>query len=94
MGDTLRSQTVLPKLQRIAQQASQYPEMVFTTLAHLMDVDFLREAHRRISKTGAPGFDKVTADKYGDNLEMNLIDLYERLRSGRYIAPFDEQKGS
>ena len=35
-GDTLRSQTVSTKLQRIAQQARQYPDMVFTTLAHLM----------------------------------------------------------
>ena len=91
MGDTLRSQTVSTKLQEIAQQARQYPDMIFTTLAHLMDMDFLREAHRRISKTGAPGFDKVTADDYGENLDENLIDLHERLRSGSYIAPLVER---
>ncbi len=83
----MRSQTVTTKLQRIAQQAGQYPEMVFTTLAHLMDVGFLHEAHRRISKKGAPGIDKVTADEYGENLEANLFGLHKRLREGRYIAP-------
>ena len=84
MGDTLRSQTVSTKLQKIAQQARQHPDRVFTTLAHLMDVDFLREAHKRISKKGAPGLDKITAEEYGENLEENLTDLHERLRSGRY----------
>jgi len=52
-----------------------------------MDVDFLREAHRRISKKGAPGLDKVTAAEYGENLDENLVDLLERLCSGRYKAP-------
>jgi group II intron reverse transcriptase/maturase len=87
MGDTLRSQTVSTKLQKIAQQARQHPDRVFTTLAHLMDVDFLREAHRRISKKGAPGLDKITAEEYGEKLEENLTDLHERLCSGCYKAP-------
>ena len=87
MGDTSRSQTVSTKLQGIAKQARQYPDMIFTTLAHLMDVDFLREAHRRISKKGAPGLDKVTAVEYGENLDENLVDLHERVCSGRYKAP-------
>ncbi|MCP4685139.1 MAG: group II intron reverse transcriptase/maturase [bacterium] len=87
MGDTLRSQTVRTKLQRIAAQAARYPEMVFTTLAHLIDVDFLREAHRLTRKKGAPGVDGVTAEEYAENLEDNLADLHERMRSGRYKAP-------
>jgi len=61
--------------------------MVFTTLAHLIDVDFLWEAYRRTRKSAAPGVDGVTARKYAENLEENLSDLHERLRSGRYIAP-------
>jgi len=87
MGDTSSSQTISTKLQSIAQQARLHPEMVFTTLAHLIDVDFLREAHRRINKKGAPGIDKVTAKSYGRNLEGNLKGLHERLRQGRYVAP-------
>ena len=83
----MRSQTVSTQRQDIAQQARQNPDMVFTTLAHLMDVDFLREAHRRINKKGAPGLNKVTAADYGAHLEENLADLHQRLRSGRYQAP-------
>jgi RNA-directed DNA polymerase len=75
------------QLQEIAQQARQHPERVFTTLAHRMDVDFLREAHRRLNKKGAPGLDKVTAADYGEHLEENLANLHQRLRSGRYRAP-------
>ncbi len=87
MGDTSRSQTISTKLQKIAEQASSHPEMVFTTLAHLIDVDFLREAYNRTRKNAAAGVDGVTAAEYGANLEENLRDLYERMRSGRYIAP-------
>jgi group II intron reverse transcriptase/maturase len=59
---------------------------VFTTLAHLIDTDFLREAYRQTSKSSAPGIDGVTAKMYAEHLEENLHDLHERLRSGRYQA--------
>src|SRR5574341_128639 len=87
MGDPSRSPTITTQLQRIAEQAKRYPEMVFTTLAHLMDVDCLREAYHRTRKDSAPGIDGVTADGYAEHLEENLRDLHERLRSGRYQAP-------
>lgn len=83
----MRSPTVSTKLQELAKQARRYPDRVFTTLAHWMDVEFLREAYRRLNKRGAPGLDKVTAADYAKHLEENLIDLHERLRSGRYRAP-------
>jgi RNA-directed DNA polymerase len=82
----LRSPTVTPKLQRIAAQAARDPDRVFTTLAHLIDVDFLREAYRHTSKASAPGIDGVTAQQYAEHLDENLHDLHERLRSGRYQA--------
>jgi RNA-directed DNA polymerase len=83
----MRSQTVLTKLQRIAKQAEDYPERVLTTLAHHMDVDFLREAYRQTRKDGTPGVDKITAKEYKENLEENLNELHIRLKSGRYKAP-------
>jgi len=82
----LRSPTVTPKLQRIAAQAARDSERVFTTLAHLIDEDFLREAYRHTSKSSAPGIDGVTAEAYAEHLDEHLRDLYERLRSGRYQA--------
>jgi retron-type reverse transcriptase len=57
--------------------------MVCTTLAHRMDVDFLRAAYQRTRKDSAPGVDGVTAETYAEHLDENLRDLHERLRSGR-----------
>jgi RNA-directed DNA polymerase len=85
-GDTLRSPTVTPKLQRLAAQAAHDPDRVFTTLAHLIDPDFLREAYHQTSKSSAAGIDGVTAQQYAEHLDENLRDLHERLRSGRYQA--------
>ncbi len=87
MGDTSRSQTVSTKLQQIAKQAEDYPQMVFTTLAHHIDVDLLHEAYRHTHKNSSPGVDGITAKQYGEDLEANLIDLHERIKSGRYKAP-------
>jgi len=87
MGDTLRSQTISTELQQIAQQTADYPDSIFTTLAHRIDILFLREAYRRTRKKGAPGVDKITAKEYAENLEEKLSDLYTRLKEGRYSAP-------
>lgn len=87
MGGTLRPQTISTQLQQIAQQASDHPARVFTTLAHRIDVTFLREAYRRVRKDAAAGIDSVTAKDYAEALEANLHSLHERLRSGRYQAP-------
>jgi hypothetical protein len=38
-------------------------------------------------KDGAPGIDGVTAADYATNLEANLVDLLDRIKSGRYKAP-------
>ena len=68
-GDTLRSQTVSLKLYQLRAQAKRHPERVFTTLHHLVDVDFLREAYRRTRKDAAVGADKVRAVDYAKNLK-------------------------
>ncbi len=57
-----------------------------TTLAHLIAVDFLREAYRHTSQARAPGIDGVTAQQDAEHLDENLHDLHERLRSGRSQA--------
>ena len=45
------------------------------------------EAYRLTRKDGAPGIDGVTAADYEVNLEANLVDLLERIKSSRYRAP-------
>ncbi len=86
-GGTLRSQTVSQKLHQLSEQAREHPEWVFTTLHHLIDVEFLREAYYRTSKSAAAGVDRVTAKEYAINLEANLDDLYHRYRDASYKAP-------
>jgi RNA-directed DNA polymerase len=87
MSDTKRSELISTQLRQIAEQAIEYPDRVFTTLIHRMDVDFLREAYHRLRKDGAAGLSGVTAKDYGKELEANLIDLHDRLKEGRYVAP-------
>jgi len=79
--------SVSTKQQRIAQLAKQSPEMVFTSLAYHMDIEWLEEAYRRIKKNGAAGVDGVTAKEYEADLQENLKGLLERAKSGRYQAP-------
>jgi retron-type reverse transcriptase len=78
---------VSTKLQAIAQQAIQYPEMVCTTLAHPIEVEWLREAYRLTNKSSAAGIAGVTAKAYEATREENRCDVHARLKSGRYIAP-------
>ena len=47
----------------------------------------MREAYRRTRKDGATGIDGVTAADYEKDLEANLNDLLDRMKSGRYFAP-------
>jgi RNA-directed DNA polymerase len=50
-------------------------------------MDWIKEAYRLTRKDGAPGIDGVTAAIYEANLEANLRDLLDRIKSGRYRAP-------
>lgn len=81
------SSTVSTKQQRVAQLAKQSPQMGFTSLAHLMDIDWLQEAYRRTRKDGAVGVDGMTAEQYEANLKSNLEGLIERVKAGTYRAP-------
>jgi len=78
---------VSTKQQRIAQLARQSPEMGFTSLAHLIDLDWLKEAFDRTRKDGAVGVDGQDGKDYAANLESNLKSLLERAKSGTYQAP-------
>jgi group II intron reverse transcriptase/maturase len=81
------SEDVFTKQERIAALAKRSPEMAFTSLAYLMDIDWLKEAYRRTRKDGAAGVDGVTAEEYEKDLEGNLQSLLDRAKSGAYRAP-------
>lgn len=75
------------RLQRIATLAREDPQRVLTTLAHHIDVPFLKEAYRRTRQDGAVGVDGQTAHFYAPHLEVNLASLLHRFKSGTYYAP-------
>src|SRR5262252_9131563 len=62
-------------------------DRAFSSLHHVIDMEWMQEAYRQTRKDGAPGIDGVTAQAYEANLEVNLQDLLDRIRSGRYVAP-------
>jgi RNA-directed DNA polymerase len=87
MGETSCSPTISTKLERIASMAKAMPGVALTTLAHHIDVDWLREAYRRTRKDGAKGVDGRGAEQFAERLEENLRSLLERAKSGTYLAP-------
>ena len=87
MDGTSSPASVSTKLQRIAELSSKGPEMVWTTLAHHIDLDWLKVAYRQTRKDGAVGIDGQTAKEYAENLEENLQSLLDRFKAGTYKAP-------
>ena len=61
--------------------------MAFTSLAHLMDIDWLQEAYRRTRKDGAVGVDGQTAEDYETGPGGQPPALLDRAKSGTYRAP-------
>jgi retron-type reverse transcriptase len=61
--------------------------VALSTLHHVIDLEWMKEAWRLTRKDGAPGIDGMTAVDYAKNLEANLLDLLGRIKSGRYQAP-------
>ncbi len=87
MTETQGSLDISTKLERIAKLAKEKRGVSLLTLAHHIDLDWLREAHRRTRKGGARGVDGQSAAQYAARLEDNLRSLLDRAKSGMYRAP-------
>ena len=74
------------KLPGIVRKAKDCPKTKFTSLAHVLSPEFLRESWDKLNKRGTYGVDEVTTEQYRENLESNLRRLWERLRNGAYRA--------
>lgn len=77
---------VSTKLQRIAELAKQDQRMKFTSLAHLLTPQFLKEQFGKLNPHGAPGSDGVTMEAFRANLDANIEALWLELRNGTYRA--------
>ena len=73
-----------PGLLRVMERARRNPRERQFSLAYLIDVEALRRAYDRIRKNAAVGVDGITKEVYGEDLEANLQDLHQRLKTMKY----------
>ena len=88
MSGTQSPKQLSSKLQKIAKLAKDKRGVALTTLAHHIDIDWLKEAYKRTRKDGAPGIDGQTGTAYAEHLEERLQSLLNRAKLGElYRAP-------
>jgi len=61
--------------------------MRLTTLAHRIDMAWMKAAFDRTRKNGATGVDGQTAEDFAASLEVNLRSLLDQAKNGTYKAP-------
>lgn len=72
------------KLARISQLSSENPNMVFTSVGHLINKELLMECHKDMDGKKATGIDGITKDDYEAKLEENLENLVKQLKQRAY----------
>lgn len=72
------------KLSLISERAKREPQIQFTSLAHLLNRDFLRDCYRSLNRNKAVGIDGVCWKEYGKNLDENLEKLVGRMKRKKY----------
>jgi group II intron reverse transcriptase/maturase len=75
------------QLLKIAERAKREPRARFTSLAHVLTPEFLRETWGQLNRKGASGIDGQSVAEFEANLEERIEDLWQRLKNGRYQAP-------
>ena len=72
------------KIARINQIAKEKPKEVFTSIYHLINYELLMECFDELDGNKATGLDKVTKDMYLMNLDENINNLVEKLKTKSY----------
>ena len=72
------------KLARISELSKEKPNMVFTSIGHLINEEMLKDCHKDMDGKKAVGIDGITKESYGKNLDDNLKDLVNRLKRKAY----------
>jgi len=75
------------QLDQIAGKAKSEPKLRFTSLAHLLTPEFLKETWKQMNRRGASGIDGETTKEFERDLDTRVQDLCERLKQGAYRAP-------
>lgn len=72
------------KLNFITKKAEQNKQMKFTSLMHHINEDNLVACYDELNKYGASGVDGVTVEEYGKELERNIFNVVEKLKTRSY----------
>ena len=66
------------KLERITQLSKENPDMVFTSIGHLINIEMLKDCHAKMDGKKAVGIDGVTKKDYGRELEKSLFTKHSK----------------
>lgn len=72
------------KLSLISSHARRDKRFRFTSLAHLLNEEYLRDCYKSLNRNKAVGIDNVSWREYGINLEENISRLVRKLKSKKY----------
>ena len=72
------------KLSLISGHARRDSGFQFTSLAHLLNVEYLRDCYESLNRNRAVGIDNVSWEEYGRKLDENLERLVSRLKRKKY----------
>ena len=72
------------KLSLISGHARKDHDFQFTSLAHLLNKEYLRDCYKSLNRNKAVGIDNVSWEEYGRKLDENLDMLVVRLKRKKY----------
>ncbi|KHE91471.1 MAG: group II intron reverse transcriptase/maturase [Candidatus Scalindua rubra] len=72
------------KLSLISEHARREPQLQFTSLAHLLNRDFLKDCYKSLNRNKAVGIDGVCWKEYGEKLDDNVEGLITRMKRKNY----------
>lgn len=75
------------KLEGIATKAKKDRKAIFTSLAHIITLEFLKETWKMMNRKGASGVDGETTKKFESQLDVRVQDIWTRMRGNRYKVP-------
>jgi RNA-directed DNA polymerase len=84
---TRRRVKVSTQLVQIAKKAQLDRKVRFTSLAHLLTPEFLKETWKTINRHGAGGVDGESIEQFESELEQRVQEICVQLRAGAYRAP-------
>ena len=72
------------KLSLISEHAKREPQLQFTSLAHLLNREFLKDCYNSLNRNKAVGIDGVCWKDYGEDLDDNVEWLLTRMKRKKY----------